>query len=262
MQNFDLHVHTTFSDGADTPETVVLRAIELGLSRIGISDHSFVKGAEEWCMREDSLTAYKKEIARLKEKYRGQIEVLCGIEQDILSKYPAEGFDYVIGSVHFIKEKDTLIPVDESADILQDAASRYFGDNIYALCSSYYALEADAAVRTNADIIGHFNLISKFNENSALFDESDARYVSAWQGAARTLLQSGVPFEINFGAVSRGYRTLPYPSAEMRRFILDNGGKFILSSDSHAAGTIGYGFERWKEIEGCIGFERILKHSH
>ena len=262
MQNFDLHVHTTFSDGADTPETAVLRAIELGLSRIGISDHSFVKGAEEWCMREDALPAYRKEITRLKEKYRGQIEVLCGIEQDILSKTPADGFDYVIGSVHFIKEKGTLIPVDESADILQDAAARYFEDDIYALCSSYYALEADVAVRTNADIIGHFDLISKFNENNALFDEADARYVSAWQGAAQQLLQSGVPFEINFGAVSRGYRTLPYPSAEMRRFILDNGGRFILSSDSHAAGTIGYGFEGWKETVGCVGFEGVLKHSH
>ena len=242
MQNFDLHVHSTFSDGADEPETIVLKAIELGFSRIGISDHSYVKGAEEWCMKADALPAYKAEISRLKEKYRGKIEVLCGIEQDIYSELPAPGFDYVIGSVHFIREGDSMIPIDESADILQDAAERFFGGDMYALCSRYFAVESEVLTRTNADIIGHFDLVSKFNEGNVLFDESDSRYVSAWKASALKLLTGHVPFEINFGAISRGYRTAPYPSSGIQQFIRENGGVFILSSDSHAAGTIGFGF--------------------
>jgi len=42
MQNFDLHVHSTFSDGVDTPEDIVKTALEHGMTRIGISDHSYL----------------------------------------------------------------------------------------------------------------------------------------------------------------------------------------------------------------------------
>jgi hypothetical protein len=43
----DLHVHTTYSDGSFSPEEVVHRAKELGLSAIGISDHDEVGGVTE-----------------------------------------------------------------------------------------------------------------------------------------------------------------------------------------------------------------------
>ena len=71
------------------------------------------------------------------------------------------------------------------------------------------------------------------------------RYVKAWQDAADILLKTGKPFEINTGAVSRGYRTEPYPSAEIRAYIREHGGKMILSSDAHQKENIGFGFEKW-----------------
>ena len=40
----DLHLHTTFSDGADTPEAVVARAVEHGFSAIAITDHDTLTG--------------------------------------------------------------------------------------------------------------------------------------------------------------------------------------------------------------------------
>jgi predicted metal-dependent phosphoesterase TrpH len=43
----DLHIHTTFSDGAPTPAMVVARAIELGLGVIAITDHDRIDGAVE-----------------------------------------------------------------------------------------------------------------------------------------------------------------------------------------------------------------------
>ena len=249
MQTFDLHVHTTFSDGANTPEEVILRAIDLGFSRIGISDHSYVKGAEEWCMKEDAVPKYRKAVANLKEKYQERIEVLCGIEQDLFSPRPALGFDYVIGSTHFLKIGKEFVPVDESADILTDAAEKFFDGDIYKLAELYFAQEAGVVSATHADIVGHFDLITKFNEGERLFSESHPRYTAAWCAAVLPILAAHVPFEINFGAISRGYRTEPYPSKEIREFIRDNGGEFVLSSDAHAAGTIGCGFAMWNEIE-------------
>ena len=40
MQLFDLHTHTTYSDGRDTPEEMIKEALERGLMCFGISDHS------------------------------------------------------------------------------------------------------------------------------------------------------------------------------------------------------------------------------
>ena len=92
------------------------------------------------------------------------------------------------------------------------------------------------------DIIGHFDLLTKFAEQDPYFDLQHPRYVKAWQTAADQLLKTGKPFEINTGAISRGYRTEPYPAKDIRDYIRARGGKLILSSDSHAKDTIAYRF--------------------
>ncbi len=43
----DLHIHSTFSDGQDTPRKIVKKAIEKDLSVIAITDHNRIKGAIE-----------------------------------------------------------------------------------------------------------------------------------------------------------------------------------------------------------------------
>ena len=101
----------------------------------------------------------------------------------------------------------------------------------------------DRVLKCGADIIGHFDLISKFNEAGALFDEADPRYIAASRAAADALLKTGKPFEINTGAISRGYRTAPYPSKALRDYIRQKGGSFLLSSDSHAKESLCCGFD-------------------
>lgn len=238
----DLHVHTTFSDGINTPEEMILAAIAMGMSAVGISDHSYTSFDESYCIR-SGIPAYRAEVERLKQKYRDQITVLCGIEQDYYSDEPAAGFDYVIGSVHYLKFGNEYVPVDLDAGILFDAAEKYCGGDFYALAETYFKTVSDVVNKTGATIIGHFDLISKFNELTPLFDEKHPRYVAAWRNAVDTLLLTGVPFEVNFGAISRGKKTVPYPSSEMRRYIRDRGGSFILSGDAHRADTLCFGFK-------------------
>ena len=90
----DLHMHTVFSDGKDTPEEMVQEAIRLGLETVGISDHSHL---DPCGMTIEGSAEYRREIARLKEKYAGKIRVLCGLERDFISDDFAP-YDYVIGS--------------------------------------------------------------------------------------------------------------------------------------------------------------------
>ena len=98
----DLHMHTVFSDGKNTPEEMVQEAIRLSLDTVGISDHSHL---DPCGMTLEASAEYRKEIARLKEKYAGQIRVLCGLERDFLTDDFTE-YDYTIGSVHWLKMPD------------------------------------------------------------------------------------------------------------------------------------------------------------
>lgn len=245
----DFHIHSTFSDGADTPREVVGEAVAKGISAVGFSDHSFVSFDTGGCLPPD-CSGYIAEIARLKAEYRGRIDIYCGIEQDVCSGAVGDGFDYSIGSVHYIDTGDGYLPVDLSAGNLISAAKKYFGGDMLALTEKYFESAAKVISVTKADIIGHFDLISKFNEGDALFDSGSKRYISAWTDAADALIAENKPFEINTGAVSRGYRSECYPSYKIAEYIKSRGGRFILSSDSH------------KKEALCFGFEELERRFH
>lgn len=244
----DLHMHTCYCDGKNTPEEMVQSAIEKGLTTVGISGHSYTFFDESYCMQKADIPRYLAECRYLRAKYFDQIHVLCGVEQDYYSDYPTDDFDYVIGSVHYIKVEGEYIPVDESIEILRAAVQKHFDGDVYALCEAYFATVADVVKKTECDIIGHFDLISKFIEKEPLFDTQHPRYVAAWQKAVDELLKRNVPFEINTGAISRGYRTQPYPSEEMREYIREKGGLFVLSSDAHSKENIGYCFDEFEAL--------------
>ena len=240
---FDLHMHTTWSDGKNTPEEMILEAIRLGLETVGISDHS---SGDPCGMTLEQSADYRAEIAALKEKYAGQIRVLCGLERDFLTDDFNE-YDYTIGSVHWLPMPDGhRVSIDWTPEKLREGAEKYFGGDFYALAEAFYAAEARVVEVTKCDIIGHFDLISKFIEVDPAFDTKHPRYVKAWQQAADELLKTGKPFEVNTGAMSRGYRTEPYPAKDIRDYIRARGGKLIMSSDAHAKENITYGFKEWE----------------
>ncbi len=235
----DLHTHTTYSDGKNTPEEMVVAAIQKGMKVIGISDHSYTRFDTSYCIKKEKIEEYIREINALKAKYGQQIKVLCGIEQDIFSGLPQYDFDYVIGSVHYIKIGEDYVPIDSSLQELKAAADKYYDGDMFPVIEEYYRLVGAVAQQTNADIIGHFDLITKYQNVECLFDENDERYVNAWKAAVDKLIAFDIPFEINYGPVFRGYKPVPYPAKTIQDYIVSKGGRFIFSSDSHRAETIG-----------------------
>lgn len=248
MNKVDLHIHSTFSDGNNSPEDIVLSAIEKGLKKIGFSDHSFTHFDQSYCISKNNIDNYIDCINKLKTKYLDKIEIALGIEQDYYSEEKTDRYDYIIGSVHYVKANDKYIPIDESPEILVEAVEKYFQGNIYNLIEEYFQTIADIVNKTNADIIGHIDLISKFNENGHLFDEKDERYICAYTNACDKLLKTDKIFEINTGAISRGYKTTPYPSNDIYNYLKTKGAKFILSSDSHSKDTLCYMFEKLNNL--------------
>ena len=259
MTNEDFHVHTNYCDGRDSPEDIISEAIRRGMKRLGFSGHSFTAFDTEPCMTYEGTQRYVDEIHRLREKYRGKIEILCGTEQDYYSDMTTAGYDYVIGSVHYVISDGECISVDHTPEIFAELIHR-FNDDPYKVAEEYFALMADVVRKTNANIIGHFDLITKFNEtnkNGKFFDEDNPRYISACNDALDSLLETGKPFEINTGAISRGWRKTPYPSARILKYIASHNGSVILSSDSHSKDTLMFHFAECEELARNLGLRVV-----
>lgn len=259
-QKADFHMHTTFCDGKNTAEEMVLKGIEIGLEVIGLSVHSPHPMNFDWCIPRDKTEAYRAEIHRLRDKYADKIRVYCGIEQDYYSGLPTEDYDYVIGSVHAVVHSETAYTdVDNSAAVARKGINTYFGGDPYAYAEAYYALVSDVVNKTNADIIGHFDLLTKFQDCGLAFDPQNPRYIAAWQNAADKLLQTGKPFEINTGAISRGYRKTPYPALDIMRYLAKHGGTAVITSDSHSVGALGTAFTLAYELAKEAGLPLVRK---
>ncbi len=206
----DYHVHTDFSDGKASPEEMAAAALARGMEELGFSDHSHTPFDESYCIAAGRAAEYRARVEALKAQYAGRLRILCGLEQDVYSQPPEQPFDYLVGSAHFVRPRpEVYVPVDVSPEILARAAAHYYDADIYALCEAYFDTAGRVLEQTGADIIGHFDLIAKFQEREPLFNEAHPRYVAAWQKAVDRLLPYGKPFEINTGAMSRGYRTSP-----------------------------------------------------
>lgn len=100
-----LHVHTDWSDGACGIEELARKARSMGLSYVGIADHSkaafYANGLDE-----ERLRRQMEEIDRLNDRGLG-VTILKGVESDILPDGRLDldpevlgGLDFVIGAVH------------------------------------------------------------------------------------------------------------------------------------------------------------------
>ncbi len=112
----DLHVHTGYSDGVNTPDEMVQAAIRMGYGYIALTDHSKSEHIAHG-MEQKRLLKYINEINKLKKKYDGKIAVLCGSEVNIMNdgsldyaKKLLGQLDWVVGSVHsgFKTPKDIM----------------------------------------------------------------------------------------------------------------------------------------------------------
>ena len=255
MIKSDFHAHTVFCDGKNTAREMVRAAYDKGLSAFGLSGHGYTPFDGSYCMSEKDTDSYLYQLSQLKAEYSGKMDIFAGIEADLYSEFDRSRFDYVIGSVHYIKTDGGYIDVDNTPQILKDAAKTYFGGDMLALCERYYE---EVSELENADIIGHFDLITKFSEREALFDTDCRRYRTSALSALDSLLDRDAVFEVNTGAISRGYRTTPYPAPFILDRIYERGGCVILASDAHDTNGICAHFDSAVAILKEIGFKSTV----
>ncbi|MBQ9964677.1 MAG: histidinol-phosphatase HisJ family protein [Clostridia bacterium] len=250
---YSYHVHSTLSDGKHTPEEIVKAAIEAGLVALGFSDHGFTDGDLSYCMQDED--AYIREINRLKEAYAGQIQLYRGVEEDALCPRQREKFEYIIGSCHYIVKDGKLLPIDSSPECFEQCLLLFDGDPV-ALAQSYYQNFCAYICRRKPDIIGHFDLITKYDEPDKRLFLENPQYTAVAETYVLKALQSGCIFEVNTGAIARGLRTAPYPQENLLYILRKHNVPIILSSDSHQADTLTFRFDETKRYLKDIGFQK------
>ena len=220
------------------------------------------KGSTElYGMKKENIDAYRAEVLRLADKYKDKIDIFLGIEQDSFARleHIPCGARYVIGSVHYVEKDGAYISVDFSSDILRRGVCDLFDGDFLAYAEAYYKEVEMVYEKTHCDIVGHIDLLTKFNERDPLIDIADKRYKNAALSAAESLARQGLIFEINTGAISRGLRTTPYPTEEILCVIREAGGRITYSSDCHVADFIECEFEGSVELAKRCGFKSFMK---
>ncbi len=258
LQN--LHTHSTFCDGKHTPEEMVRFAIDKGFSSLGFSSHSASwrpdRNLAEWLPKN---VCYREEVNRLREAYRDNIEIYLGLEVEAGVDFDLSEYDYLIGAVHLLRAGDGYFEVDSSLERTKWGIERYFGGSGIDYAVSYYRQLAEMPSFGNFDIVAHFDLITKFSEREVLFDESDPRYMRAALDAMDAL-EGKIPFfEVNTGAISRAYRSSPYPSIALLREFLRRDFGVVVTTDCHNGEYLDCHYRESLELLRAVGFrERYI----
>ncbi len=248
------HTHTRYDDGENTPEEMILAAIERGMPSLGFSGHSNTVFDQTYCMTRDRVHLYIKEMPQLKEKYAGRINNLKGIEQDYYGDAPSYEYDYIIGSCHYIATPGGFSPVDDNESDFVKCVETYYRGDYAAYARDYYSMAEDVKRKTGCLIVGHFDLMNKFNDGDRHFDSRGGKYLSYAYEAARSLCRQDAVFEINTGVVWKKYRSGFYPDEPILRAIREAGGRITLSSDSHDAASLCCYFDEAAQLARACGF--------
>lgn len=254
----NLHSHTTFCDGKNTPEEMAKAAIELGMDALGFSGHGPNRAPDDAAMAQETVPAYRAAVLRVREKYAGQLNVFLGIERDCFWAPDGGDWDYVIGSVHSVEKDGTYLGVDHSEKVFLESVEQHYGGDFYAFAEDYFRQVGEVPEKTGCQIVGHFDLITKFNEGDRLFDTAHPRYLSAALKALDRLAQRDVICEINTGAMSRGYRTAPYPAPALLRAMKERNIPVCITGDSHSAQALLHAFPQARELARSCGYREQM----
>jgi histidinol-phosphatase (PHP family) len=237
------HTHSRWCDGEGEIEEVVQAALNARLSQVGISSHAPAPFPATYALPFADLAAYRAEVLRVRDLYRGRIDVLLGLELDALpalrafnrDQVLALGFDYGIGSIHFLRADDAgrPWPLDLSDERFAALLADRFGGDIRALVEEHYGLIADLAGYPGVDIVGHLDRgVKLWNAGDRYFSEDAPWYRAAVEGALRALAAAGTIVELSTGGWRRGLPD-PFPSPWIVRRCRDLGIHMTINSDAH-----------------------------
>ena len=256
-----VHTHSTFCDGKASLAEMAAAACAAGVRYFGASGHSHTDiPYDAGGVLPADAALYRREVLRLRAEYAGRMEVLLGIEWDSQSPGPVPGWaEYWIGSVHNLwdPESGTCYAVDWDREKWTECREGLFHGDVPAMIEGYYRAVAETAAR-KPTILGHLDLVAKFNGDGTLFDEADPRYRQSALEALHAADPADTVLEVNTGGVARGYRSAPYPALFLLREWRRMGGRILLTADAHRPEQILFGYGLAAETALTAGFRECV----
>jgi histidinol-phosphatase (PHP family) len=245
----DYHVHLRPDDLETTPAAEFFTednaaryrnaADEAGIEELGVSEHihRFTDALQIWdhpFWREqarDDLTAYCEFVRTTDLRLGIEMDFVPGREDRISNLLDAHDFDYVVGSVHFVRHNAVDHRVWDIWDELGDP------DRVWA---AYFESLAAAARSGLFDILAHPDLVKVWGEERPT-PTRDVRFL--YEPVVEAIADSGIAVEVSTAGYRKPVREI-YPAPAFAEMCIDAGAVFALSSDAHEPENIGYEYER------------------
>jgi histidinol-phosphatase (PHP family) len=228
-------------------------AAERGISELGVAEHvhRFAQALDVW--RHPFWTAYAvDDIDEYCAFVRERTDLRLGIEADFLPSredrmanlLDAREWDYVVGSVHFLR--------DDAID--QEEWDVWDGDaDPERVWRRYFETLGEAARSGLFDILAHPDLVKVWGDRRPRPDGDLRRfYALAMEGIA----ESGIAVEISTAGLRKPVAEL-YPARAFLEMSLDAGAPVALSSDAHAPDELGDRYEQALELLDELGVSEL-----
>lgn len=253
-KTFDLHTHHERCNHAEGSITEYIEAaIDKGIDIIGISDHSpfFYSDKDALypniAMKKSDFENYVREVLLLKEKYKGKIEILLGIESDYFpkfiklytDKYKAYPFDYIIGSVHFI---DGISVFDTNHWNQLSRKEKIEQKQLY------YQLIQQSAKSGLFQILGHIDVMKTLHND---FLSLPNKMVD---DTLKIISNRGIAIEVNTSGEFKGCGWYPATDVLERAYYYKVDVTF--GSDAHTPERVGDQFHAVNDVLKEIGYEK------
>ncbi len=245
---------------------VVERAWRAGFSHYGLSEHCPRKRAEDLFEDEADLGVeglvrlfdeYRAEALRLKDQYADRLEVLVGFETERLPptdwaptmKALRDRFrpDFIIGSVHHVDGHCIDYSKERSEAVFQKLGGRV------AVEQTYFDHLAEMVEELRPEVVGHLDLIRKFDGDSAGFAPEVWPHIDR---ALESLEAAGSVLDVNAGAYRRGLSPV-YPLPEILQRGREMGIGATLGDDSHGAHDVGVGLDACMQALDEAGYRQV-----
>lgn len=249
----DYHMHTPLcGHAAGQPAEYCQTAICIGLKEIGFSDHApMVTGPMPGItMDREQLPQYHAMIKEAHEQFKDRLCVKVALEADYIPGYEekiqemlkAYPYDYVIGSVHFIKDWGFDNP---------DQRDLWDQSDVNQVYQDYYDLLRKSAQTGFYNIIGHCDLVKKFGHRPTKDMTQEVRKT------AKVFQQTGVAIEINTSGQHKPIGEM-YPSLENLKIYCQTGVPLTFGSDAHHPDHVGRDFKEAVELAKAAGYKEYV----
>ena len=248
----DLHNHTTLCNHATgSVEEYVKRAIELGIDEYGFACHAPMNFDPKYRMKLEERNIYEKWVNEAKEKYKDKIKVLLAYEVDYLNGFMLDEIlnadvDYLIGSVHFLQNKNEMWGFDNPEFI-----GVYKSVDIDKIWEDYFdAIEAMA--KTNYfQIVGHLDLIKVFK----FLPKKDIRLIA--KDSLKQIKKSNMVLEINPAGLRKPIGET-YPSKQLLELAYEMNIDITFGSDAHEIEQVGFKYDEVVSLAKEIGYTKCI----